>query len=92
MSIKVFDAEYIERNYCWRSELRLNLVIMPKRLHRLIGSYTAIPYDLIVELVSLARRRIVKPHISNRFKLSEATPDAYMPKHGKTVVMGVVNP
>lgn len=91
MSTKVFEAEYIEKSYCWRSQLRLSLVMMPKKSHGLIGSYSAILYDLIVERVSLARRRTIKPHVLNRFKLSESTQDVHMPKHGKIVVKGVVN-
>src|SRR5215469_7723809 len=53
-------------------ELRLSLVMMPTRAYRLIGSYTGSLSDL-VELVSLAKREVIKPVVSNRFKLDQAT-------------------
>src|ERR671920_2197247 len=53
-------------------ELKLNLITMPTRSYKLIGSYTGSMNDLI-ELVSLAKRGIIKPIISNKFKLDEAT-------------------
>src|SRR5215469_1142220 len=63
-------------------ELKLNLVTMPTRAYRLIGSYTGSITDLI-ELVSLARRGVIKPVISNRFKLNQATEALTMLKGGK---------
>ena len=72
-------------------ELRLNLVTMPTRAYRLIGSYTRSLNDLI-ELVSLARRGIIKPLVSNRFTLNQATEALQMLKDGKIVGRGVINP
>ncbi len=72
-------------------ELRLNLVTMPTRAYRLIGSYTGSLNDLI-ELVSLARRGIIRPVVSDRFKLNQATEALQMLKDGKIVGRGVINP
>ena len=72
-------------------ELKLNLVSMPTRSYKLIGSYTGSINDLI-ELVSLAKRNIIKPVISNRFKLDEATKALNMLKEGKILGRGVINP
>jgi propanol-preferring alcohol dehydrogenase len=72
-------------------ELKLNLVTMPTRAYRLIGSYTGSIADLI-ELVSLAERGVIKPIISNRFKLDQAPEALTMLKEGKIVGRGVINP
>jgi propanol-preferring alcohol dehydrogenase len=72
-------------------ELKLNLIAMPTRSYKLIGSYTGSMNDLI-ELVSLAKRGIIKPVISNRFKLDEATKALSMLKNGKILGRGVINP
>jgi propanol-preferring alcohol dehydrogenase len=72
-------------------ELKLNLVTMPTRAYRLIGSYTGSITDLI-ELVSLARRGVIKPVISNRFKLNQATEALTMLKGGKILGRGIINP
>ena len=72
-------------------ELRLNLVTMPTRAYRLIGSYAGSLNDLI-QLVSLARRGIIKPLVSNRFNLNQATEALQMLKDGKIVGRGVINP
>ena len=72
-------------------ELKLNLVSMPTRSYKLIGSYTGSINDLI-ELVSLAKRNIIKPVISNRFKLDEATKALSMLKEGKILGRCVINP
>jgi alcohol dehydrogenase, propanol-preferring len=72
-------------------ELRLSLVAMPTRAYKLIGSYTGSLQDM-VELVSLAKRGVVKPVISNRFRLSQATEALTMLKEGKIVGRGVINP
>lgn len=72
-------------------ELKLNLVSMPTRSYKLIGSYTGSISDLI-ELVSLAKRKIIKPVISNRFKLDEATKALSMLKEGTILGRGVINP
>lgn len=72
-------------------ELKLNLITMPTRSYKLIGSYTGSMNDLI-ELVSLAKRGIIKPVISNRFRLDEATKALEMLKEGKILGRGVINP
>jgi alcohol dehydrogenase, propanol-preferring len=75
----------------FRGELKLSLVSMPKRAYRLIGSYTGTLNDL-TELVSLAKRGVIKPLVSNRFKLSQATDALTMLKEGEIVGRGVINP
>jgi propanol-preferring alcohol dehydrogenase len=75
----------------FRGELKLSLVSMPKRAYRLIGSYTRTLNDL-TELVSLAKRGVIKPLVSNRFKLSQATDALTMLKEGEIVGRGVINP
>ncbi len=72
-------------------ELKLGLVSMPTRAYQLIGSYTGTINDL-VELVSLAKRGVIKPLISNRFKLDQTTQALTMLKEGKIVGRGVINP
>jgi alcohol dehydrogenase, propanol-preferring len=72
-------------------ELKLSLVSMPTRAYRLIGSYTGTLSDM-VELVSLARRGVIKPLVSNRFKLDQATEALTMLKEGKILGRGVINP
>jgi propanol-preferring alcohol dehydrogenase len=72
-------------------EQKLNLVSMPTRAYRLIGSYTGTLNDMI-ELVSLARRGVIKPLVSNRFKLNQATEALKMLKEGKILGRGVINP
>ncbi|MGA9153544.1 MAG: alcohol dehydrogenase [Candidatus Nitrosopolaris sp.] len=72
-------------------ELKLGLVSMPTRAYRIIGSYTGTIKDLI-ELVSLAKRGVIKPVVSNRFKLDQATQALSMLKNGKILGRGVINP
>jgi propanol-preferring alcohol dehydrogenase len=72
-------------------ELKLNLVTMPTRAYRLIGSYTGSLNDLN-ELVSLAKRKIIKPLVSDRFKLDQATEALSKLKDGKIMGRGVINP
>jgi propanol-preferring alcohol dehydrogenase len=72
-------------------ELKLNLVTMPTRAYKLIGSYTGNITDLI-ELVSLAKRGVIRPIISNRFKLNQATEALTMLKNGKILGRGIINP
>ncbi len=72
-------------------ELRLNLVTMPTRAYRLIGSYTGTLADM-TELISLADREIIKPVISDRFKLNQATEALSKLKEGKIIGRGVLNP
>ena len=72
-------------------ELKLGLVSMPTRAYNLIGSYTGSLSDLI-ELVSLAKRGVIKPIISHHFKLSQATQALQMLKDGNILGRGVINP
>jgi propanol-preferring alcohol dehydrogenase len=72
-------------------ELKISLVTMPTRAYRLIGSYTGSITDMI-ELVSLAKRGVIKPIISNRFKLDQATEALTMLKNGKILGRGIINP
>ena len=72
-------------------ELKLSLVTMPTRAYRLIGSYTGTISDLI-ELVSLAKRGVIKPVVSNRFKLEQLTEGLKMLKDGKIIGRGIINP
>lgn len=72
-------------------ELKLSLVSMPTRAYRLIGSYTGSLSELI-ELVSLAKRGVIEPVVSHRFKLSQATEALQMLKDGKILGRGVINP
>jgi len=65
-------------------DLKLSLVMMPTRAYRLIGSYTGTISDLI-ELVSLARRGVIKQAVSNRFKLDQATEALKMLTEGKII-------
>ena len=71
-------------------ELKLSLVSMPTRAYKIIGSYTGTLSDM-VELVSLAQRDVIKPVVSNRFKLDQAE-SFQMLKDGKIVGRGVINP
>jgi alcohol dehydrogenase, propanol-preferring len=48
---------------------RLNLVSMRTRAYRLVGSYTG----RLNELVSLAERDVIKPIVSDKFKLDQTT-------------------
>ena len=72
-------------------ELRFSLVSIPTRAYKIIGSYTGSLQDLI-ELVSLAKRGVVKPVVSKRFKLNQAGEALQMLKDGKIVGRGVINP
>ena len=72
-------------------ELKLSLVTMPTRAYRIIGSYTG-SITTMIELVSLAKRGVIKPIISNRFKLSQATEALTMLKNGKILGRGIINP
>jgi propanol-preferring alcohol dehydrogenase len=72
-------------------ELKLSLVTMPTRAYRLIGSYTGTLSDLI-ELVSLAKRGVIKPVVSNRFTLDQATEALTMLTKGNIIGRGVINP
>ena len=72
-------------------ELKLSLVTMPTRAYKIIGSYTGSISEM-VELVSLAKRGVIKPVVSNRFKLDQATEALTMLKDGKIIGRAVINP
>jgi alcohol dehydrogenase, propanol-preferring len=72
-------------------ELKLGLVSMPTRAYRIIGSYTGTISDLI-ELVSLAKRGVIKPVIGGHFKLDQATEALTMLTKGKIIGRGIINP
>ena len=72
-------------------ELKLALVTMPTRAYKIIGSYTGTISDMI-ELVSLAQRGVIKPVVSNHFKLEQATEGLKMLKDGKIIGRGIINP
>jgi propanol-preferring alcohol dehydrogenase len=64
---------------------------MPTRAYRLIGSYTGTLSD-IIELVLLTRRGVIKPVVSNRFKLEQATEALTLLKDGKILGRDIINP
>ena len=64
---------------------------MPTRAYKIIGSYTGSISEL-VELVSLAKRGVIKPVISERFKLEQATEALSKLKDDKIIGRGVINP
>ncbi|HKU49711.1 MAG TPA: alcohol dehydrogenase [Nitrososphaera sp.] len=72
-------------------ELKINLISMPTKACRLIGSYTGNMTEM-VELVSLAARGVIKPVVSDRFKLDQATEALSKLKEGKIVGRSVINP
>ncbi len=53
-------------------ELKLSLITMPTRAYKIIGSYTGSISEML-ELISLAKRGVIKPVVSNRFRLEQAT-------------------
>jgi alcohol dehydrogenase, propanol-preferring len=71
--------------------LKLNLISLPTRAYKLIGSYTGNIAQL-AELVSLARRGVIKPLVSDKFKLEQATEALSKLKEGKVMGRGVINP
>jgi propanol-preferring alcohol dehydrogenase len=72
-------------------ELKLNLISMPTRAYRLIGSYTGTLNEMM-ELVSLAERNVIKPVVTDTFKLEQATEALQMLKDGQIIGRGVINP
>jgi propanol-preferring alcohol dehydrogenase len=46
----------------------------------------------LIELVSLAKRGVIRPVVSNRFKLNQATEALQMLKDGKILGRGIINP
>jgi alcohol dehydrogenase, propanol-preferring len=72
-------------------ELKLSLISMPTRAHKIIDPYTGSISEM-VELVSLAKRGIIKPVVSERFKLDQAREALSKLKDGKITGRGVINP
>jgi propanol-preferring alcohol dehydrogenase len=72
-------------------ELKLSLITMPTRAYNIIGSYTGSISEM-VELISLAKRGVIKPVVSERFKLEQATETLSKLKDGKITGRGVINP
>ena len=71
--------------------IKLNLISMPTRAYKLIGSYTGNIAQL-AELVSLTRRGVIKPLVSDKFNLEQATEALSRLKDGKVVGRGIINP
>lgn len=72
-------------------ELRLNLVPMPTRAYKLIGSNTGTLTNL-KELVSLTQGGVTKPVISDRFRLDQVTEAPSKLKAGQIIGRRVINP
>ena len=72
-------------------ELKLNLISIPTKAHRIIGSYTGTLNEL-VGLLSLAERGVINPVVTDRFKLEEATKALSELKKGNIIGRGVINP
>ncbi|MGH9982326.1 MAG: alcohol dehydrogenase [Nitrososphaeraceae archaeon] len=91
------DMEFLRRRArailvgLFGGELKLSLISMPTKANKLIGSYTGTLTDM-VELVSLAKREIIKPIVSDRFKLNQATEALSKLKQGKIIGRGIINP
>lgn len=72
-------------------ELKLNLITMPTKAFRLIGSHTGTLNEL-AGLLSLAERGVINPVVTDRFKLEEATEGLLQLKEGNIIGRGVINP
>jgi propanol-preferring alcohol dehydrogenase len=72
-------------------EIKLNLINIATRAYELIGIDNGSIIDLI-EMISLASRRIIKPVVSNRFKLDQATEALTLLRQGKIIGRSVINP
>lgn len=72
-------------------ELRRNLMPMPTRAYKLIGSNTGTLTNLS-ELVSLTQGGVTKPVISDRFRLDQATEALSKLKAGQIIGRRVINP
>jgi len=71
--------------------VELNLALMPLRAFKIIGSYTG-KYTDLVELVSLAKKGVIKSVVSRRFKLEEANDALAQLKEGKIIGRAVIAP
>ena len=72
-------------------EVKLNLITMPTKAFKLIGSYTGSIAD-VTELLSLAKRGVIKPVITDRFQLKQATEALSKLKEGEIMGRGIINP
>ena len=72
-------------------EMKLNLINISTRAYKLIGIDNGSITDLI-ELISLASRRIIKPVVSSQFKLEQATEALTLLREGKIMGRSVINP
>jgi len=71
--------------------VELNLALMPLRAFKIIGSYTG-KYTDLVELVSLAKKGVIRSVVSRRFKLDEANDALTQLKEGKIIGRAVIAP
>ena len=71
--------------------VELNLALMPLRAFKIIGSYTG-KYTDLVELVSLAKKGVIRSIVSRRFKLDEANDALSQLKAGKIIGRAVIAP
>lgn len=71
--------------------LQLNLITVPTRTYRLIRAYTGNMIEM-AQLVSLAKRGMIKPLISDIFKLDQATGALSKLKDGKINGRGIIKP
>jgi alcohol dehydrogenase, propanol-preferring len=72
-------------------EIKLNLINIPTRAYELIGIDNGSITDLI-DIISLLSRRIVKPVVSNRFKLDQAAEALTLLREGKIIGRSVIKP
>jgi alcohol dehydrogenase, propanol-preferring len=72
-------------------EIKLNLISMPTKVHKLIGIDNGSIIDL-VELASLVKRQVITPVVSNRFKLKQAADALAMLKDGKIIGRSLIKP
>jgi propanol-preferring alcohol dehydrogenase len=72
-------------------EIKLNLISMSTKAHKLIGIDNGSIIDL-VELASLVKRQVITPVVSNRFKLKQAADALAMLKDGKIIGRSLIKP
>jgi alcohol dehydrogenase, propanol-preferring len=72
-------------------EMKLNLISMPTRAYKIIGIDNGSIIDLI-ELISLVKRKVIKPVVSNQFRLEQAIDALEMLRVGKIIGRSVINP
>lgn len=72
-------------------EVKLNLLTLPTKAYTLSGSYNGTREELL-ELVSIAKKGIIKSVVSEKFTLDQATEALTKLKEGKIEGRGVINP